>query len=361
MKIKLFDPHVGKAEENAVKKILHSKSWASGAGGGNVLGFEKEFSSYIKCKNSIAVNSATAALNLALSIIDIKNKDVIVPSLTFVSTANAILINGGNPIFADVNPITLCIDKKTIEEKISPKTKLILPVHFGGLACDMSNIKKIAQKHNLTIIDDAAHAAGTKFKGKKIGSENFASCFSFHPVKNLAMPNGGMITLNHKEFRKFTKILLEKRWCGIKDRTFSGYDVSNLGNNYYMNEFSAAIGRIQLRKLDKLNKIRLKIAKIYDKELNCQQKMPYDKECSYHLYWIRIKNRNVFRKILARENIETGIHYPPVHNFSLYNKKNNLKLPVTDTIADQIVTIPIHPNLTDSQIDKIIKTVNRNI
>tara|TARA_Y100000741_G_scaffold345073_1_gene310209 strand:- start:5 stop:1090 length:1086 start_codon:yes stop_codon:yes gene_type:complete len=361
MKIKLFDPHIGKAEENAVKKILYSKSWASGAGGGNVLEFEKEYSNYINCKQSIAVNSATSALNLALSLVDIKNKDVIVPSLTFVSTVNAIVINGGNPIFVDVDPTTLCINKKTIEEKISPKTKLILPVHFGGLSCNMHDIKKIATKYNLDIIDDAAHAAGTKFKGKKIGSLNFASCFSFHPVKNLAMPTGGIITLNDINFKKFTKILLEKRWCGIKNRTFTGYDVSTMGNNYYMNEFSAAIGRIQLKKLDKLNKIRLKIAKIYDQELNCNLKMPYNKECSYHLYWIRVKNRNKFRKILAKENIETGIHYPPVHNFSFYKNKNHSKLDVTDTVTQEIVTIPIHPNLIDSQINKIIKIINRNI
>ena len=361
MKIKLFDPHVGKAEENAVKKTLYSKSWASGAGGNNVLKFEREFTSYITCKNSVAVNSATAALNLALSLIDIKNQDVIVPSLTFVSTVNAIVMNGGNPIFADVNSDTLCIDKKTIEEKISPKTKLILPVHFGGLACNMHDITKIAHKHNFVVIDDAAHAVGTKFKGKKIGTGNFASCFSFHPVKNLAMPTGGIITLNDKNFKKISKLLMAKRWCGIKNRSFTGYDVSILGNNYYMNEFSAVIGRIQLKKLDKLNKIRLKIAKRYDEELNIDLKMPYDKECSYHLYWIRIKNRNKFRKILDKENIETGIHYPPVHNFELYKKKNNSKLRVTDIVGDEIVTIPIHPNLTSSQIDKVIKIINQNI
>jgi len=360
MKIKLFDPHVEKAEENAVKKVLHSKVWASGAGGDNVSKFEKEFTNYIKCKQSIAVNSATAALNLALSLIDIKNKDVILPSLTFVSTANAVLMNGGNPIFVDVNPNSLCIDKKTIEEKISPKTKLIIPVHFGGLACNMYDINKIAQKHNILIIDDAAHAVGTKFKGKKIGTGNFATCFSFHPVKNLAMPTGGIITLNDKNSKKLTKILLEKRWCGIKNRTFTGYDVSRLGNNYYMNEFSAAIGRVQLKKLEKLNKIRLKIAQRYDEELKCNLKMPFDKECSYHLYWIRTKNRNKFRKILENKNIETGIHYPPVHNFQLYKKKNNLKLDVTETITKEIVTIPIHPNLTHTQIDKIIKIINMN-
>ena len=356
MKIKLFDPHIGKAEENAVKKILYSKSWASGAGGGNVLEFEKEYSNYINCKQSIAVNSATSALNLALSLVDIKNKDVIVPSLTFVSTVNAIVINGGNPIFVDVDPTTLCINKKTIEEKISPKTKLILPVHFGGLSCNMHDIKKIATKYNLDIIDDAAHAAGTKFKGKKIGSLNFASCFSFHPVKNLAMPTGGLISINHKSHEKFKKLLLSRRWCGITNRKETDYDVKELGWNYYMNEFSAAIGLEQLKKLETLNRLRKKIAKKYVSEINIQQKMQFNENCSYHLYWILVKNRKKFREKLFENGIETGTHYKPIHLMEMYKQK--IKLPITESVGKEIVTIPIHPNLKEYEINRIIKIIN---
>ena len=139
------------------------------------------------------------ALNLALSLIDIKNKEVILPSLSFVSTAHAILVNGGKPVFVDVEPETLCLSPNDIQKSITTKTKAIIPVHFGGMPCDLKNIQNIARKHNLAIIEDAAHAAGATYNNKKIGSHGTAVCFSFHPVKNLAMPMGGLISINHKK------------------------------------------------------------------------------------------------------------------------------------------------------------------
>ena len=148
-KIRLFEPSIGKDEENAIKCVLKSKLWASGAGTGKVLEFEKKFKKYINSKNCIAVNSGTAALNLALTICDIKNKEVILPSLTFVATANAVIMNGGKPIFVDIDPCTLNIDPEKIENHISKKTKAILPVHFGGLSCDLSKIHSLSKKYNL--------------------------------------------------------------------------------------------------------------------------------------------------------------------------------------------------------------------
>ena len=355
-KIKLFEPSTGKDEENAIKRVLKSKLWASGAGIGKVLEFEKKFRKYINSKNCIAVNSGTAALNLALTMYDIKNKEVILPSLTFVSTANAVIMNGGKPIFVDVDPYTLNIDTEKIENSISEKTKVILPVHFGGLSCDLDKINSLSKKYNLKIIEDAAHATGASYKNKKIGSHSMAVCFSFHPIKNLAMPTGGLISINDKNYKKIGELLSARRWCGITDRKNTLYDVKEIGNNYYMNELSAAIGLVQLKKLDKLNSIRKKIAKRYYQEIKLSTKMQYDKNCSYHLYWILVKNRNEFIKKLSRYKIETGTHYKPVHTFSLYKSKTKLK--ITENVGKSIVTIPCHPNLKESDIDKIIKSIN---
>ena len=355
--IKLFEPDVGIEEIKSAQNVLQSKLWASGTGTGKVLEFENKFRKYINSKNCITVNSGTAALNLALSICDIKNKEVILPSLTFVATVNAVIMNGGKPVFVDIDPNTLNIDPEKIENHISKKTKAILPVHFGGLSCDLNKINSLAKKHNLKIIEDAAHAAGASYKNKKIGSHSMAVCFSFHPIKNLAMPTGGLISINDKNYEKIRKLLFARRWCGITDRKETLYDVKEIGNNYYMNELSAAIGLIQLKKLDKLNSIRRKIAKRYHQEIKLNTKMQYDKNCSYHLYWILVKNRNEFRKKLSSYKIETGTHYKPVHTFSFYKSKSKLK--ITENVGKSIVTIPCHPNLKESDVDKIISLTNK--
>ena len=354
--IKLFDPVTSDSEKQAIIKVLDSKFWASGSGSGAVAKFEKKFRNYIKSDVCIAVNSGTAALNLSVSLFDIRNREVILPSMSFVSTAHCIVENGGIPKFVDIEPNTLCIDPKQIKNAISKKTVAILPVHFGGMPCNLDEIKKISKKYNLIVIEDAAHAVGSQFNGKKIGAHSDAVCFSFHPVKNLAMPTGGLITINHKSHKKFKKLLSSRRWCGITNRKETDYDVQELGWNYYMNEFSAAIGLEQLKKLDKLNTLRKKIARKYSSEINIQDKMGFDKNCSYHLYWILVKNRKKFREKLLENGIETGTHYKPIHLMKMY--KQNNKLPITESIGKKIVTIPIHPNLTETQIKKIIKTVN---
>ena len=356
-KIKLFDPNIGKDERQKILQVLESKFWASGSGTGNVLKFENQFKKYLGSDDRIAVNSGTAALNLSLSLIDIKNKEVILPSLSFVSTAHAIVINGGTPVFVDIEPETMCIDPDEIEKSITQKTTAILPVHFGGFPCNLKKIQDIAEKHNLTIIEDAAHAAGATYNNKKIGSHGMASCFSFHPVKNLAMPTGGLISINHKNHKKFKQLLFSRRWCGITDRKETDYDVKELGWNYYMNEFSAVIGLTQLKKLEKLNKIRRSIAKKYHYKINLKNKMPYDNNCSYHLYWILVNNRKKFREKLSEIGIETGTHYKPIHLMKMYKK--SISLPITERVGKQIVTIPIHPNLKNSEIEKIINSVNK--
>ncbi len=355
-KIKLFDPAIDEREVKKAVKTLMSGFWASGAGGGQVQEFEENFKKFINSKSCVSVNSGTAALHLAAALCDIKGKEVILPSLSFVSTAHAIMYNGGIPVFVDVNPHTLCIDPEEIKKKISKKTRCIMPVHFGGMPADIKKIQKLSNS-NIMIIEDAAHACGSEFNGKKIGSHGDFVCFSFHPVKNLAMPTGGLISINNHNYKKITEDLKSKRWCGISNRKYADYDVDKIGWNFYMNELSAAIGLVQLQKIKKMNNKRKSIAKIYDKELNISKKIPFTSTCVYHLYWICVRDRNFFRKKLLEKGIETGTHYKPIHQMSLYKK--SVKLPLTEKIAKEIVTIPIHPNLTGSQIDYIVKTVNR--
>ena len=171
------------------------------------------------------------------------------------------------------------------------------------------------------------------------------------------MPTGGLISINSKQHKKFRRLLLARRWCGITDRTETNYDVKELGWNYYMNEFSAAIGLEQLKKLDKLNNVRKKIAKRYSQELKIGAKMPYQTNCSYHFYWILVKNRSELRKKLSEHGIETGTHYKPIHTFSFFRSKNKLK--VTEYVGNRIITLPCHPNLKKTEIDKIIKLTNK--
>ena len=355
-KIKLFDPLVERRDKLAMLKVLKSKFWASGSGIGYVAKFEENFNKYIGSKQSIALNSGTAALHLALSLFNIKNQEVILPSLSFVSTAHAVLYNGGKPIFVDVDPQTLCIDPEAIKKAISKKTRVILPVHFGGMPSDLDEILNLCKQHDIKLIEDAAHAVGSIYNNKKIGTHGNAVCFSFHPVKNLAMPSGGAITLNN-ESKNNLQILKAKRWCGITNRKGVKYDVKELGWNYYMNEFSAAIGIEQLKKLDHMNTKRKRIAKRYYREIELEKKMPYSMDCSYHMYWIQTSNRNQFMKKMMENDIETGIHYRPIHTMEFYKCK--LKLPYTEDASENIVSIPIHPNLTDSDVSKIIRLINK--
>jgi perosamine synthetase len=358
--IKLFDPNVGKDEEIALKKTFQSHFWSSGSGNGQVSKFENLYNKYLDSKECIAVNSGSAALHLALSLIDIKNKEVILPSLTFVATANAIVLNGGKPIFVDVDPQTLCIDPEIIRKKITKKTKIILPVHYAGLACDLDTINDLCKKFNLVMIEDAAHATGTLYKNKKIGTHGFAVCHSFNPTKNLVMPTGGAISLNTRNSKKLKIILNSKRWCGISNRKGTKYDVTSVGWNYFMNEFSATMGIEQLKKLEKLIIKKKKIARRYANEINLTEKMAFDKNCSYHIYWIRVKNRKGFMKSMLNYNIETGIHYQPIHTMTYYKIKNS-ELPVTSKIGNDVVSLPMHGNLTDSDVSKIIEFTNKFI
>jgi len=355
--IKLFDPYIDDSEINSTTKVLKSNFWASGAGNNMVAKFESKFNNFVGANHSIGLNSGTAALHLALSLFDIRNKEVILPSLSFVSTAHAVIYNGGKPIFVDVDENTLCMNPDLLDEKINSKTKIILPVHFAGYPSNLKKIQKFTRKNGLYLVEDAAHAAGTIYGNRRIGSHGDAVCFSFHPVKNLAMPNGGAISINTKNSEYLAKKLKILRWCGISERNGVDYNISELGWNYYMNEISAAIGLEQLKKLNKMNSKRKFVSKRYSEEIQLENKLSYNKDCSYHFYWIRVKNRSKFMTELSKHKIETGIHYKPIHTMKFYKTKK--KLPITEKIASEIVSIPTHPNLTDDDVSYIIKCINK--
>ena len=354
--IKLFNPDVGPKEIEAVKNVLLSRFWASGAGSGKVKEFENSFQEYIGSDACITLNSGTAALHLALSIYDVRERDVLVPSLTFVSTVHSIIYNEGRPVFVDADPTTLCIDVEDLKEKVSSHTVAIMPVHFGGYPCDLNIIKEVAEDHKLHIVEDGAHACGSTYNGKKIGSHTETCCFSFHPVKNLAMPNGGAIMLNGPDLEIKRKNLTSRRWCGIDERRRWYYDVPRLGWNYYMNELSAAIGLVQLAKLDKMNERRKEIARLYSCDLDLEHKMPFSEDCCYQLYWIRVKNRDYFMDRMIKAGIEVGLHYKPAHFMSFY--RSSEKLANTDELWRELVSLPMHTNLSNAEVTYIIEKVN---
>lgn len=358
--LKLFDPNVTNEEIDAVKQVLLSHHWASGAGLEMVTSFEEELSSYIGCKTVVTVNSGTAALHLALSLTSSEDMDVLVPSLSFVSTAHAVRYNRAKVVFVDVDPQTLCMDPGDLEIKIrSDKAIAIVPVHFGGMPCDIYQLNKIAKAHDLNIVDDAAHACGALYRGKHIGNMGNMTCFSFHPVKNLSMPSGGAIALNSSSWKRDRSKLLSLRWCGIDKRVGTTYDVTSISPNYYLNEISAAIGRVQLRKLDTLNRRRKDIANRYHNELNIEQKMPYSDDCAYHLYWIMSENRKHMIKHMNDKGIEVGTHYRPIHTMTAYKEKSAPAMPVTEKVGGQIITIPIHSNLNEDDVSYIIESINK--
>jgi len=358
-RIKLFNPDVGSQEVKAVKNVLLSQFWASGAGVGKVKEFEDSLNKYIGSDTCVALNSGTAALHLAISLYDVKGKDVLVPSLTFVTTVHSIVYNGGRPVFIDVDPETLCISIEDLKQKLTSNAVAILPVHFGGYPCDLASIRDIAEDRNLHIVEDAAHSCGSTFKNERIGSHSETCCFSFHPVKNLAMPGGGAITLSGVDSKSKRKTLESRRWCGIQNRQGIYYDVAQLGWNYYMNELSAAIGLVQLAKLDKMNETRKKIAHAYSLNLQVDHKMPYSEECCYHLYWVRVRNRDDFIDRMNKAGIEVGLHYRPAHLMTMYRSYARAEeLPNTEGLWKELVTLPMHTCLTDEEVNYIVEKSN---
>ena len=363
--IPLFKPSYSKDEINAVSEVLKSGWWGLGP---KTKEFETRFADYTGTKYAVCLNSATAALHLSLKVLNLpKGSEVITTPLTFISTSFAIEYNNLKPIFADIDPETLNLDPNDVREKITSKTKAILPVHFGGHICDMDELTSIASKYKLAIVEDAAHAAGSSFNGKNAGSFGQFGCFSFHAVKNVAMGDGGMITTNDK---KSYDRLLRLRWLGIDKSTFSrklksnyvwDYDVKEMGFKCHGNDILSSIGLAQLKRLDSLNERRRKIFKKYNNLLKNIVETPVWRRghiSACHNYVAKVKNRDKLIEYLNANGISTGVHYKPLYLHSYY-KGLKINCPVTDQIWLKLISLPIFPDLKDKDIDKIIYYIKK--
>ena len=365
--IPLFKPSYDERELEALREPFAS-GWIGM--GPKTKEFEEAFRRHVKAGFAIGTNSATAALHLGMSMLDVKDREVITTSMTFVSTNHAILYEGGIPVFADIEPDTLNIDVNDIAKLITPKTRAIIGVDYGGHPCDWDAINKLAKDHNLLVIDDAAHACGSRYKDRLIGSIAGITSFSFHAVKNLATGEGGMITTDNAEWAEH---LRKKRWMGINKSTFDReivgkgyswyYEVEELGYKYHMSDIAAALGLVQLKKLENKNARRREIAKIYNeafKDLSWLE-LPVEKPYAFsstHNYVVKLPEgaRDKFVDYMTEKKISVGVHYIPNHLYAMY-KPYARKLPVTESIWKRIVTLPLFPDLTQEQIDYIVRNI----
>jgi dTDP-4-amino-4,6-dideoxygalactose transaminase len=363
--ISINAPQIGKEEIDAVVKVLRSGILTHGLGAGPmVTKFEKEFAEFVGAKHAIAVNTGTAALHLALAAADIQVGDeVILPSFTFVATAEVVVMTGAKPVFVDINPETYNISPEKIEKAITKKTKAIMPVDLYGLPVDMKPIKDIAEEHGLIIIEDAAQAHGANYKGKPPGTFANAACWSFYASKNMTTGEGGMITTNDDELGGKMRFL---RSHGEKEK----YKSLMLGHNYHMPEFQAAIGCVQLKKLPKFLAKRRENAKKITEILKKTGKLklptePEGYQHSWYLYTVRLKGaeekeRDEILEKLRQKGIDAQVYYRyPIHLMPYYSKFGKYRLPETEKAASQVFSLPVHPGVTEEQVDYISETVLR--
>ncbi len=363
MKIPLCKPSISKSEINLVAKSLKS-SWLTH--GPYNLKFEQLFNKKFKTRYSIAMNSCTSALECAVKSLGVKG-EIIIPSFTWVSTANAVLNCGSKPVFADVDYKTRNIDLNSIKKCITKKTIAVIVVHFAGLPCDMNKIIKFCKKQNIKVIEDSAETLGAKIGSKFTGTFG-TGCFSFFPTKNITTTEGGMLTTNNKNTYNYVKKLIAH---GIdkKIKTNFWYRVAVLpGHNFRMPNHLAAIGYLQLKKISKFNLKRNKIASIYNSEISkITDKIsipfiPKGYTHSYQMYTITVSKqiRNKLLNYLKTNNIEASAHFdPPLHSQKYLRKYNNKNLPVTDKLSKEIITLPIFPDMTKKEISYVIKILKK--
>jgi dTDP-4-amino-4,6-dideoxygalactose transaminase len=360
----LSDVDIGEEEEQAVLKVLHSK-WLSI--GPVTERFEKAFSEYLGGGHAIAVSNGTAALHLALVAVGVKEGDeVILPSLTFVATANSVLYVGAKPVFADIGGADdLNISPWEIEKKITKKTKAILVMHYGGYPCDMQSIMRIAKRCGLYVVADAAHAPGAEGQGKRCGILGDIGCFSFFSNKNLVTGEGGMVVTRDKEWAEKVRRMRSHGMEALSWDKYHGhlssYDIRGLGYNYRTTEIQSALGLVQLKKLDRNNRKRKKLVETYRNELHKVKEISlpfsYFKGIpSYHLFPILVPpwvDRNRVMERLKHLGVQSSVHYPPVHLFSLYQKEFGCKrgdLPRTEEVGQREMTLPLHPLLDTGDV-----------
>jgi dTDP-4-amino-4,6-dideoxygalactose transaminase len=371
LKIFLSDIDLRNEEIEAVTDVLTSKWLTMGE---VTQRFEAAFAEYLGVKHAFAVTNGTAALHIAHQIIGVKEGDeVICPSLTFVATSNSILYTGGIPVFADVKGLDdLNVSPERIREKITDKTKAITVVHYGGYPCEMDTIMEIARSHHLRIIEDAAHAPGAEYKGKKLGTIGDIGCFSFFSNKNMTTGEGGMVVTNNDEFAERIRLIRSHGMTSLtldrhKGHAYS-YDVLGLGYNYRIDEIRAAIGIEQLKRLNKNNLARKEIVGSYRNMLQDIEGIDvpfceHPSESSYHILPILLKsgfNRKNFQESLKSKGIQTSMHYPPIHLFSFYKEKFGYKkglLPITEEIGKREVTFPLYPQLDQQSVKYIVDEI----
>lgn len=361
----------------AVVSVLKSNYLTTGPA---INEFERRVADYVGVKYAVAFSNGTAALHGACFAAGIDNDDeVITTPLTFAASANCVLYQGGKVVFADINPITYNIDPQEIEKKITKKTKAIIPVDFTGQPVELEKILDIAKKNKLVVIEDAAHALGSIYKDKRIGSISDMTMFSFHPVKHITSGEGGMIVTNNKDY--YEK-LLQFRSHGITRDTEKlqenhgpwYYEMHFLGYNYRMTDIQAALGCSQLNKLEMFIEKRRDIVAKYNKafqEINqitipCQNS---EGESSWHLYIIRIHldelrvGRKEIFETIQKQNIGVNVHYIPVHLLPYYQQLGYEKgsLPKAEKLYEEIISLPLFPAMTEQDVDNVIKTVKRAI
>jgi len=351
-------------EIRAVTRVIRSGILTNKSGSGqHVTQFESSFANYVGTRFAVALNSGSAALHVALLAAGVGQGDeVIVPSFTFVATAEMVALAGARPVFVDIDPTTYCLDPEEIEAAINSQTKAIIPVHLYGRPANIDPIMELAEEHNLTVIEDAAQAAGAEYKGKHTGRLGHMGCFSFYGSKSMVTGEGGMLTTDTREL---ADIAVTVRNHG-ENRM---YQSSMLGHNYRMPELEAAIGYVQLRKLPKFLEDRARNAKVLTEALSSLDEVqlpsePDDGRHGWYVYTLRLRGANaakrnrVVRRIRERR-IDCQVYYPrPVHLQPYYRKAfGSLKLPKTETATRQVFSLPVHPALGENELKRIADAV----
>jgi len=354
MQIPLSKMYVDDEIRQAVLTVLNSGRYIGGQSLGN---FEEEFASLCGTKYAIGVSSGTSAILLSLMAVGIGEGDeVIVPSLTFIATATPARFLKSNLVYADIDAETYTMDPAEVQKKITHRTRAIIPVHLYGHPCDMDPIREMAEANRLFVIEDACQAHGASYKGKKIGSLGDVACFSFFPSKNMTvLGDGGMITTNDGELAHRVRMM---RNHGREQK----YVHDLLGLNFRLSELHAAIGREQLRHIIEWNRRRREIAAQYDAMLgNSRVVIPTKSEWAehvYHMYVIRLKQRDKLAEYLKGRGIETGIHYPvPVHRQPCLTPDPDVSLPITEKYVDEILSLPMHPQLSDKEVQYVASKI----
>ena len=345
-------PLIGEEERAAVDRVLQSGMMAQGP---EVAAFENEFSTIVADRHCVAVNSGTSGLHMALIAAGIKQGDeVIVPSFTFAATANTVALTGAIPVFVDIDPRTFNIDPSAIEAAITPRTRAIQPVHLYGQPAAMKEIMAIAARHNLFVVEDAAQAHMASLEGKPVGTFGIAGVFSFYPTKNMTSGEGGMISTSSDEFARQCRLLRNQ---GMEQR----YMNEIVGFNTRMTDIHAAIGRVQLTKLSAWTTRRRSNAKFLDNNLK-NVVTPYVAPNAihvYHQYTIRIPGhaRDEFAVEMTKRGVGNGVYYPiPVHQLDSFGL--NLDLPETTRASKEVLSIPVHPSLSQGELETIVSVIN---